>query len=209
MGTAGVGALWGVGFFSTDFVLGELTKLGVDPEKRNSVKNAMFLLQKRGSFFGILTFAVIAERFNRRKAFFLSYVLAWISVLAFFWGVSKAGPNTATAALILAPIMGFCSLMPFSGFTIYFPAITEQAEAPRPETVLMDGPAGKETLLLVEDDPMVRSLAVEALRLKGYRVLDAADGREAIQHAQTAGNVDLLKGAQRDEDFGFGSASDT
>jgi two-component system cell cycle sensor histidine kinase/response regulator CckA len=79
-----------------------------------------------------------------------------------------------------------------SRFTIYFPAITDQAEAPRPETVLTDGPAGRETLLLVEDDPMVRSLAVEALRLKGYRVLDAADGREAMQLAQGAGSVDLL-----------------
>ena len=123
MGTAGVGALWGVGFFSTDFVLGELTKQGVGVAERNSVKNAMFLLQNLGSFFGILTFAVIAEKLNRRKAFFLSYVLAWLSILAFFWGVSKAGPNTATVAMILAPIMGFCSLMPFSGFTIYFPEL--------------------------------------------------------------------------------------
>jgi two-component system, cell cycle sensor histidine kinase and response regulator CckA len=79
-----------------------------------------------------------------------------------------------------------------SRFTIYFPAVSDAAESPRPETVLTDGPIGRETLLLVEDDPMVRSLAVEALKLKGYRVLDAGDGREAIALAQQAGSIDLL-----------------
>jgi len=79
-----------------------------------------------------------------------------------------------------------------SRFTIYFPAVSEAAEAPRPETVLTDGPHGRETLLLVEDDPMVRSLAVESLKLKGYRVLDAGDGREALRLAQGAGDIDLL-----------------
>jgi PAS domain S-box-containing protein len=79
-----------------------------------------------------------------------------------------------------------------SRFTIYFPAVTDAAELPRPETVLTDGPLGRETLLLVEDDPMVRSLAVEALKLKGYRVLDAGDGREALQLAESAGRIDLL-----------------
>ena len=54
-----------------------------------------------------------------------------------------------------------------SRFTIYFPAISDAAEAPRPETVLTDGPIGRETLLLVEDDPMVRSLAMEALEAEG------------------------------------------
>jgi MFS family permease len=123
MGAAGVGALWGVGFFSTDFIIGVLKANGKTTAEANSVKNIMFILQNLGSFFGILTFAVIAEAFNRRKAFFLSFTLAWLSVLAFFWGVSKAGSSAATAALVLAPVMGFFTLMPFSGFTIYFPEL--------------------------------------------------------------------------------------
>jgi len=53
MGTAGVGALWGVGFFSTDLVLVELEKGGVELGARNQVKNVMFFLQNLGSFFGI------------------------------------------------------------------------------------------------------------------------------------------------------------
>jgi PAS domain S-box-containing protein len=80
-----------------------------------------------------------------------------------------------------------------SRFTIYLPAVNDAAEAPRPETVLTDGPAGTETVLLVEDDPMVRSLAVEALRLKGYRVLEAGDGRAALVAAPRDGpRIDLL-----------------
>ncbi len=123
MGTAGVGALWGVGFFSTDFVLGELAAAGMPAGERNSVKNIMFLLQNMGSFFGILTFAVIAERFNRRKAFALSFVLAWASILVFFWTLQGAGLRAKHLALLLAPVLGFFTLMPFSGFTIYFPEL--------------------------------------------------------------------------------------
>jgi CheY-like chemotaxis protein len=71
-----------------------------------------------------------------------------------------------------------------SRFTIYLPAVAEAVDPPRPDSVLTEGPIGSETLLLVEDDAMVRMLAVEALRLKGYRVLEASDGREALLAAQ-------------------------
>jgi len=123
MGTAGVGALWGVGFFSPDFVLRSLIATGTKPDDANSIKNVMFILQNLGSFFGIYCFALMTERFNRKKAFYVSYALAWASVLLFFWGVSKAGTSTTATALVLAPIMGFFTLGPFSGFTIYFPEL--------------------------------------------------------------------------------------
>lgn len=123
MGTAGVGALWGVGFFSTDLVLVELEKGGVGVDERNQVKNVMFLLQNLGSFFGIYMWAIFSERSNRRIAFFTSYALAWASVLLFFWTVSGKGADAKGYALVLAPIMGFFTLGPFSGFTIYFPEL--------------------------------------------------------------------------------------
>jgi MFS family permease len=83
----------------------------------------MFFLQNLGSFFGIYTFAIIAEKFNRKKAFYVSYAVAWASILIFFWTLGGAGANAKTLALILAPVLGFCTLMPFSGFTIYFPEL--------------------------------------------------------------------------------------
>jgi CheY-like chemotaxis protein len=41
--------------------------------------------------------------------------------------------------------------------------------------------AWRETILLVEDEPLVRSVAREMLRCLGYRVLEAADSREALR----------------------------
>jgi two-component system cell cycle sensor histidine kinase/response regulator CckA len=41
--------------------------------------------------------------------------------------------------------------------------------------------AGGETILLVEDDPLVRTAIAHALSRCGYRVLQAGDGREALE----------------------------
>jgi MFS family permease len=81
----------------------------------------MFFLQNAGSFFGIYIFAAFSERYGRRPAFFLWFALAWVSVLAYFWGLRGSGEGAFARALILAPIMGFCTLGPFSGYTVYFP----------------------------------------------------------------------------------------
>lgn len=39
---------------------------------------------------------------------------------------------------------------------------------------------GAETILICEDDPIVRSLSAEVLGLYGYRVIQAADGQAAV-----------------------------
>jgi PAS domain S-box-containing protein len=53
---------------------------------------------------------------------------------------------------------------------------------------------GSETLLVVEDEPLVRSMVIRVLRGAGYTVLDAGDGAEALQLlAATPGrHIDLL-----------------
>lgn len=52
---------------------------------------------------------------------------------------------------------------------------------------------GTETVLVVEDNPLVRKLMREVLELNGYRVYDAANGRAALETAGQAGlHLDLL-----------------
>jgi signal transduction histidine kinase/ActR/RegA family two-component response regulator len=77
-------------------------------------------------------------------------------------------------------------------FKIYFSneATAPVAALPPPEPTSLHG---DETILLVEDDRVVRPLVTEILETYGYAVLPAADGREAIEIAeQQAGSIDLL-----------------
>ncbi|MBI2422260.1 MAG: response regulator [Candidatus Hydrogenedentes bacterium] len=54
-------------------------------------------------------------------------------------------------------------------------------------------PGGTETILLAEDEELVRGLTQQMLEQAGYRVLVARDGLEAFQMYQTHGHeVDLL-----------------
>lgn len=49
-----------------------------------------------------------------------------------------------------------------------------------------------ETLLVVDDDPMVRDLEAEILRLRGYKVLEAAGAAEALRLACEDEAIHLL-----------------
>ena len=52
---------------------------------------------------------------------------------------------------------------------------------------------GDETILLVEDEDLVRALVQEILRRNGYRVLEALDVAHALRLSeQHAGGIDLL-----------------
>ena len=54
-------------------------------------------------------------------------------------------------------------------------------------------PGGKETILVTEDEPLVRSLAVRILAKAGYTVLAADDGAEAWRIFQDRGkNISLV-----------------
>ena len=71
-----------------------------------------------------------------------------------------------------------------TSFVMYFPQVGD-APSPTPPTGLVKGAsAGTETLLVVEDDGALRSLAQNALSKQGYEVLAAANGREALQVAK-------------------------
>ncbi len=123
MATAGVGALWGVAFFSPDMVRNELLKSGLTQTQIGRIASATFFFQQIGSFFGIYLFAIAAEKFGRKPVFALWFVLAWLSILAFFWKLQGSGSSAVWWAIILATVMGFCTLGPFCGYSIYFPEL--------------------------------------------------------------------------------------
>jgi len=65
-------------------------------------------------------------------------------------------------------------------FRIYLPRVEEEAESIARKGELARLPRGTETILLLEDEDVVRQLAVRALRMRGYTVLEARRPSEAI-----------------------------
>lgn len=67
-----------------------------------------------------------------------------------------------------------------STFKVYLPIVEENIEA-EPASNAVESFGGAETILLVEDEEMVRNLTREILEMNGYRVLTARDGEEACR----------------------------
>ncbi len=65
----------------------------------------------------------------------------------------------------------------------------KRVAAVKPEAVAT---GGSETILLVEDDPMVLRYAQNQMEALGYRVLSASSGRRALEILREQGRVDLL-----------------
>jgi signal transduction histidine kinase len=69
-------------------------------------------------------------------------------------------------------------------FQIYFPRVEQELSVAARASQAGPLPGGRETLLVVEDDPSVRHLARRVLEARGYQVLSAANGEEALQAAR-------------------------
>lgn len=105
-----------------------------------------------------------------------------------FFTTKPAGKGTG---LGLAMVYGFTKQsgghvdvesVPGSGttFTLYLPCAGVGAQATDAPQEDVKSPEGTETILLVEDEDAVRLLARKVLESKGYTVLEAQDGREAL-----------------------------
>jgi two-component system, cell cycle sensor histidine kinase and response regulator CckA len=72
------------------------------------------------------------------------------------------------------------------------PASAAPAPAPPPKPAARDL-SGAGRILFVEDEDAVRGVAARLLRARGYEVIEASDGEEALELAQAhAGEIDLL-----------------
>jgi PAS domain S-box-containing protein len=77
---------------------------------------------------------------------------------------------------------------------IYLPRYRGETDAEIEAATLAEAPRAEsgETVLVVEDEPVVRSLIIEVLEDLGYRTLEAADGPEGLKILQSRRHIDLL-----------------
>ncbi len=77
-------------------------------------------------------------------------------------------------------------------FKIYFPVL-EAGQKQVEEVAELTPPGGKETVLLVDDEESVRTLAHRTLSVAGYTVMVASDGAEALDVYNKSGkDIDLV-----------------
>ena len=80
-----------------------------------------------------------------------------------------------------------------SSFKIYLPRVDEAAREYKEVTELEKEIQGAETILLAEDEEVVRKLALEVLLSYGYKVLEAENGKTALSICESQGeSIDLL-----------------
>jgi PAS domain S-box-containing protein len=78
-------------------------------------------------------------------------------------------------------------------FKIHLPRAADVAVAASARDETRELPRGTELVLVAEDEPAVRAMAARVLRQQGYRVLEAANGDEALRIArQPAEPIALL-----------------
>ncbi len=97
------------------------------------------------------------------------------------------GLGLATVYGIIKQTGGFITVESEVGkgtaFRIYLPRYRPDAHpapAAEPERAAPRDVTGQDTILLVEDEEAVRSFAARALRMRGYEVLEASGGEEAL-----------------------------
>ena len=80
-----------------------------------------------------------------------------------------------------------------STFKIFLPMVKEEVKSEKRRKIVKNLPRGNETILVVEDEPMVRKVATRLLSRQGYQVFDAETGPKALELVETQGiDIDLL-----------------
>ena len=107
-----------------------------------------------------------------------------------------SGLGLATVYGIVRQHGGFVEIESMVGLgttiSVYLPA-TDEGEVVASEPRADATEKGSETILLAEDNPGVRELAVESLQDAGYTVVTATDGEEALEKLLASnGSIDLL-----------------
>jgi len=107
------------------------------------------------------------------------------------------GLGLATVYGIVQQSSGFIAVSSTPGvgttFRIQLPETTAAIPEPQPAAATASAPHGGGTILVVEDSSQLRELFRDVLELHGYKVLDAPNGRAALDVAAAhQGTIDLL-----------------
>lgn len=117
-----------------------------------------------------------------------------------FFTTKEAGKGTglglATVHGIVAQHNGWVNVASKVGqgttFKVYLPICSEPMSQPESDDLPINN-SGNETILFVEDDPRLRNVVAQTLRRHGYTIIEARDGKEALNIWKHHGkNVDLL-----------------
>jgi two-component system cell cycle sensor histidine kinase/response regulator CckA len=80
-----------------------------------------------------------------------------------------------------------------TNFKIYLPRVDEPVESERADSLSVGEPKGHETILIVEDEEIVRDLSKEILETYGYQVITAPNGQAGLQICKEfEGQIDLM-----------------
>ena len=118
-----------------------------------------------------------------------------------FFTTKETGKGTGLGLAMIYGIVkqnnGFINVYSEQGrgttFKIYLPRLSQASDAPVETAVAKRMDAGSETVLLVEDEPMILQMVSLMLQRLGYKVLPAASPGEAIRLAEDhAGTIHLL-----------------
>ena len=122
---SGVIGLWGIGFFSPELVRDvmarSLASEGVSADQIAGETTWWIgvnsIVQNVGSFFGMLLFTRLAQKFGRKPAFTFAFVAALLATLGYFQLFNGRGD------IWMSAVMGACQLALFAGFAIYLPEL--------------------------------------------------------------------------------------
>ena len=77
-------------------------------------------------------------------------------------------------------------------FKVYLPRAPDAQGTESPVEQPVESAGGSETILVVEDEPLVREAACAVLQARGYQVLSAPHAADATELLRSASQVDLL-----------------